>query len=390
MQIRSGHVRGFQAGIVQITLTYFVAFVTLGLVNASLGPTIPALAEQVGVGLNQIGILFAARSFGYLIGTYVTGRQYDHRDGHPLMGASLLLMAAAMFLAPRISLLWLLALMLVLVGLGEGSLDVGGNTLLVWMHGKRVDAYMNGMHFCFGMGAFLAPMAVAWVSLRTGEIAWAYGLIALALLPIALLLLGLPSPRPQAAAPDSRTVPRLDPKLVALVVAFFGLYVGAEVSFGGWIYSYAVDTGMMDAQTAAYVTSGFWAAFTLARLASIPLGGRVSARSLLGFDFLGAFLSLLLLAILPGFAWALWAGALGFGFFIASVFPTMLTYAGQRMPATGKVTGYFFFGSNVGGMILPWLAGQFMEQNAPALIWILLVDMMLALVVLVAIAARRA
>jgi hypothetical protein len=33
------------------------------------------------------------------------------------------------------------------LGMAEGALDVGGNTLLVWVHQEKVGPFMNGLHF---------------------------------------------------------------------------------------------------------------------------------------------------------------------------------------------------------------------------------------------------
>ena len=53
---------------------------------------------------------------------------------------------------------------------------------------------------------------------------------------------------------------------------------------------------------------------------------------------------------------------------MASIFPTMLVLAGERMQVTGAITGWFLAGSGAGGMILPWVIGQaFVEFGAEAL-----------------------
>ena len=51
------------------TAAYFGVMVSLGLANAALGPTLPRLAEQIGVTIGAISILFSARSLGYLCGS---------------------------------------------------------------------------------------------------------------------------------------------------------------------------------------------------------------------------------------------------------------------------------------------------------------------------------
>ena len=75
----------------------------------------------------------------------------------------------------------------------------------------------------------------------------------------------------------------------------FFLFVGAGLSFGGWIYTYAVSLDLATVTTAGYLTSLFWAALTFGRLISIPIAGRVRPRYLLTVDLIGLALSLGLL-----------------------------------------------------------------------------------------------
>jgi len=53
---------------------------------------------------------------------------------------------------------------------------------------------MNGLHFFWGLGAFLAPIVVARATSASGDIAWAYLALALAMLPAAVWLWCLPGP----------------------------------------------------------------------------------------------------------------------------------------------------------------------------------------------------
>ena len=91
---------------------YFGVFFLIGAVVAMLGPTLPELATNVGVGLAQIGILFTARSFGYLVGSFLGGSFYDRWIGHHLMGLLLLAAAGAMAVVPTIGWLPLLAVVI--------------------------------------------------------------------------------------------------------------------------------------------------------------------------------------------------------------------------------------------------------------------------------------
>ena len=174
---------------------YFAAFIAMGMYGASLGPTLPGLAAQTGSGLSQVSILFSARAFGYLAGSVATGRLYDRLSGNRVMAVMLLLMMAGMVAAPAIALLPLLAIVFLFLGVTEAGVDVGGNTLIVWRHGARVGPFMNAMHFCYGVGAFVAPIVVAQAILRSGGITWAYRVLALLMLPAVIWMARTPSPR---------------------------------------------------------------------------------------------------------------------------------------------------------------------------------------------------
>ncbi len=373
----------------QITIAYFAAFITLGMTSASLGPTLDALSIQTFAGLEKISWLFPIRSFGYLLGAVLAGRLYDRLQGHRLMALALVLMAGTMILIPTLPFFAVLMAALLAAGLGEGMLDVGGNTLIVWLHGKRVGPYMNALHFFFGFGALLAPLIVGQVVLRTESITWAYWLIAIATIPALTGVLITRSPVNNTAGSENGKNSAAPPgqALLILLVLFFFFYVAAEISFGGWVYLYAVKAAKTPAATAAYITSGFWGAFTFGRLVGIPLSAKLTPARILQIDLAGALLSLGLILTWPFETWALWAGSLGFGFFIASIFPTMITYAGTRMTVTGRITGYFFFGATIGGMVLPWGIGQFFEKiGPPVMTWSIAGAVFLAIITGISIA----
>jgi fucose permease len=288
------------------------------------------------------------------------------------MATALIVMAVMITLAPLMSLLWLLTAVLLVLGVGEGTLDVGGNTLLVWTHRDRVGPFMNGLHFCFGAGAFLSPILIAQAVLMSGDIAWAYWVLALLMLPTAVWLLRLSSPTAQATSKDEPvgqanhlSTGAHGHLLVALIALFFVLYVGAESSFGGWVFTYAVALELTSETVAAYLTSAFWGSLTLGRLLAIPLVARFGLCSILLGDLVGCLVSVGIILLWPNSLTALWLGTLGLGLSMASLFPVSLSLAERGTTITGQVTGWFLVGASVGGMSLPALIGQLFESVGP-------------------------
>jgi MFS transporter, FHS family, Na+ dependent glucose transporter 1 len=346
------------------TFAYYAAFVILGLAASVTGPTLPGLAQHVRSTIGQISYLFVLRSLGYLIASFLAGRLYDRVKGHPLMILVILVLAATMAAVPVIPSLWLLAAALAFLGMAEGILDVGGNTLLVWVHQDKMGPFMNGLHFFFGLGAFFSPVIVALAVQRTGDIYWAYWALALFMLPSALWLSRLPSPGAITHTQAAPLRPAL-PVLIGLIAVFNFLYVGAEVSFGGWVYTYATALKLGSVASAALLTSAFWGSLTVGRLLSIPIAMRFTPRAVLTVDLLVLLASLALIILFPTSATALWSGTLGVGVGMASIFPTMLAIAERHMTITGFVTSWFFVGSSLGGMTLPWIIGQLFEPAGP-------------------------
>src|SRR5215470_10803507 len=171
---------------------YFVAFIALGLTTASIGPTLPGLAGNTHASLRQISVVFMSRAIGYLLGSVLIGGLYDRLPGNPVLAGAILIVAAMMGAVPAVSLLWLLGPVMLVIGFGEGGLDVGGNTLLLRSRADNVGPYINGLHFFYGVGALLSPVIIARIVLITNSINPAYYAIALLLVPAAAWLLRTP------------------------------------------------------------------------------------------------------------------------------------------------------------------------------------------------------
>lgn len=373
------------------TAAYFASFVAMGISMSSLGPTLTGLAENTHATISAISILFAARSLGSLVGSVWGGRVYDRMNGHRVMALMIVVMAALTALTPAAPVLWLLTGVLFLTGAAQGVLNIGGNALLVWLYGRNVGPFMNGLHFCFGVGTFLAPVIVAQFITLQGGLVWTYLLLAVLILPTAAVAF-LPSPTsPTAAQQQASGSGQIDPLLVTLIALVFGCYSGASLAYGGFVFTYAVDMGLTNETNAAYLTSLFWGMLTVGRLVAIPLAVRFKPQTLLWADFAGALASLLAMLLWPNSLAAVIVTSAGLGFALASIYPTTMSLAGQIMPISGKVTGLFSLGNSAGSMLIPWIVGQFYEWNGPeSMAVILLADMVLALFVLAALKRRTA
>ena len=349
---------------------------------AAEGPTLPKLADHTSSTLDQISLMFLFGSLGYLLGSYFSGRMYDRLPGHRLMSGVLIFLGVVIAVVPVVTSLWLLLVIVLILGLAKGALDVGCNTLLLWVHNEKVGPFMNGLHAFFGIGAFIAPLIFARVISSTGDIYWVYWFFAVVAIPIAAWIWSLPSPASRAVPSHHENSPF--PVLpVLIMVLCFMLYVGSEIGYGAWIYTYAFKLNFGTEVTSAYLTSAFWGFFTLGRLFGVWVSTRAKPLTMLLMDFAGCLLSLGLILLFRNSSLMLWVGTILFGISQASIFPTFLNLAEERMHITGTVTGWFLVGAGLGGMVLPWLIGQAFVRIGPgAMMGMIFINVILNLLML--------
>jgi FHS family Na+ dependent glucose MFS transporter 1 len=346
------------------TLAYYAAFITLGATVSIAGPALPWLAQHTSTRLDQISIIFVITALGYMLGSQLSGRAYDRFPGHRIQALALLVTSLTAALVPVLRSLWFLVGVLFLLGTVQGALDVGCNTLLTWIHGKKVGPFMNGLHFFFGAGSFLAPLIFARVVLSTNDIQWAYWFFSLLALPVAAWLWFLPSPEIRKKE-DLESSGKSFNGMFLLIVFFFVACVGLEIGFGNWIYTYSIRINLANETVAAYLTSAFWGSFTIGRLLGIGISTRLRPQNILVMDLIGCLVAFAILLVWPGSSLALWTGTIVLGLSIASLFATSMAFAEQRLRLTGVLIGWILVGSGVGMMFYPWLIGQLFERIGP-------------------------
>ena len=362
------------------TAGYYTVIILIGFIAAILGPALPGLAESTRTAVGMLGSLFTVRSLGGLLGSSLSGGLYDRLRGHTVLAVTLVGLSISLAVVPLLGSLWMVWIFIFLWGLGESFLDVGVNTQLIWTYKDRVAPYLNGLHFFFGVGALLAPLLYVQSVQITGKFNLAFWLLAAAMLPVALWIFSMQGPAPQREVESEGRAGFTLP--VFIICTMFFLYVGAEVSYGGWIYTYALNLQLADITRAGLLNSAFWGMLTVGRLLAVPAAVLIRPGRLLAGALVGCLISLGILWFWPKSPISLWIGTIGLGFCMAPIFPTLLAVAGRRMTLTGRVTSWFFMASNAGAMFLPWVAGIILQAISPRSIMPLLFLDLLAAVIL--------
>lgn len=349
-------------GITSQTAAYFLCFTLVGVLSATLGPSLLALAERSGSTPAGLSLLFTADSFGSVCGSllagWLLGRFATHLQAVLALVGIIALMPVIPLLTGRAALLpawWAL-------GLCKTFLIVTVNTLLVRERRGTVGPFMNVADFFLGVGSLLMPVAIAQSLRNTGHLAsayWAGAALAVMLLVWLWTLLPGPSVTADRACATEGSGGR-QAWVLPLVAAMLFLYVGAEISFAGWIPTYVADRGLTHATAdASYFTALFWGAITAGRLLWAPLAARYAPERLLAAAFTGcvAVLAVLFGLTSPVLGWVV-AGTVAFGLFMAPVFPSAFTLLEKRVGVSGKASAVCLCTASVGAMFFPWLVGR--------------------------------
>jgi MFS transporter, FHS family, Na+ dependent glucose transporter 1 len=369
------------------TFSYYLLFICLGLDGGITGPAIPALAGQTGVPVQSVGLLFFLGAGGATLGTILSGRLFHRYSGHPIMGLTQIGAGLMLALVPFSPQFWLLCVLYLVKGAFCGVISAGANTLLIWTHGKKASPFVNGLHFCFGFGAFLAPLIAAQVVARQGGYRWALWILA-AFMGLAglraLFLRGRPrldsaaqTTGGEGAGQDQEAAARVRAVLASAALFLF-FYVSAEISFGGWVFTYAVATQLASETAAAYLNSGFWLLFTIGRLVSIPVALRFQPQRVIPVSIAGCLVATALLVAARSSSTLFWAASLGLGFFMAPLWPSGFTLAGRTVRLTARRSSAVLIGDTLGAMVLPSLIGVVISAATPrAMIWLVGASMIL-------------
>ncbi len=300
---------------------YYASFIVLGLSLAAVGPTLPGLAAQSGSTLSIIAAIFTFNSLGYILGALLGGRVFDRLPGRPILVTTMVSIAVLLFAVPALASNGMMMAVWFALGVAFGVLDVGGNILILWLFGVEVGPYLNALHFFFGLGAFLSPILIDRMVVLTGGIQWAYWLLAVLTLPVIVWVARHPSPvRPPERDDDAAGTALPYPWLPILVAGLMFLTVGAELTYGGWIFSYAVALNLGPETMARVLNSLFWGALTIGRLLAIPVAGRLLPRTILFLDLVGMAASIGLILVLSFMAPCALVGDFRFWVFNCLVF----------------------------------------------------------------------
>lgn len=275
-----------------------------------------------------------------------------------------------------------------------GALDTVGNMVIlsIWPRHSSSSKFQM-LHASFGIGTFLAPMLVKHAlesntqdasNNSTSSLA-AFRWTALLVLPSVVMLWKLDASyksllsRHGEADNDEEAEEHLIQSSAlspfaykAVVLAssfFFFLYVGLEIGFGAFIFSYGTSRGLSDVD-GALLTSSYWGLFAVGRVAAIFLSQLLSSLFMTVSHLVAACCAALALLLDAHQHTAstsdLWHYTALFGLFMSSIFPSAFHCIDSYVSLDGRAASAIMVGAAAGEMFLPMLMGHLWDSHGPS------------------------
>ena len=344
----------------------FIAFILIGATDGATGVVLPSIEAQYGIGKQAVSLLFLAITAGYVVAAFASGLLVATlgRRWFLMLGAAAFALGA-LCIGVRPLFVVVLATAMVL-GFGFAIIDAGLNTYITELPHSTTP--LNTLHACYGAGGFLGPIIAS--GLLAARLPWNGVYLLWTACSLALLMgfglvfdagRGGGSTRAASAASGNLLTGAFRHGIVWIAAAFMLVYVGTEVTLGGWSFSFLTEVRHHATLFAGWAVSGYWLGITVGRLTLARLAARIRVpdRRLIAYCLIGAGAGVLCVWVAPTpivAASGLWLT----GFSLGPIYPTTIALLPGLVPArlVASAVGFLAGLGSAGAAFFPWLAGN--------------------------------
>ncbi|HZL75457.1 MAG TPA: MFS transporter [Propionibacteriaceae bacterium] len=325
-------------------------FVVNGTVIGGFGGSLPSLRDKLGLDPTQIAIMLFAAGAAAILSMQIGGRLADAIGAREITLAAVPLLIAGM-ITTGLAQIYLVAIIgSILLGLGNGAMDVAMNAMGVQVEAARQRPIMSFFHAFWSIGNFIGAGAVLLLAtvlgLKGGEVVTPLCISIAALVLVGLGVLVKITPE---AAVVHHTVDGVRTRIpaVAWVLAVMALAFGlAEGTALDWSSIHVTDVAGVDPTTGAVGLIAVSAFMVVIRLLGDPLVTRFGRRAVVRFGGLCAavgYLTVTVVSSLPllVIGWAL--VGFGVGMIAPQVYALSGHIGGGRALAVVVTFGYAAF-----------------------------------------------
>ncbi|MFD6151940.1 MFS transporter [Streptomyces sp. NPDC060243] len=351
----------------------FAVFLLNGFVMGMWVVHIPAVEDRAGIDHALLGWLLLLLGGGAFLGMQAAGPLSDRFGPRRTVPAGLALCAAALVLPGLATNAWTLAGALLVLGFGNGCLDVSMNTHAVQVERGYGRPIMSAFHAVFSVGGVLAALAGS----QTRRLDWSPVAVFAATAAVGVALAAVVAPMllrpeagetgaagesgeaaartgaasPQKAAPRTRT-----PGRIWLLAALALMLMLSEGVANDWSTLHLKDVLDAPESTAAFAYGAFATAMTAGRFLTDRVAARLGSFAVLRYGAALAAVGMTLAALSPS-VWAALVGWTVFGAGLSGCIPQLFSAAGHADPAgagvnVSRVAGLGYLGMLAGPAVI--------------------------------------
>jgi MFS family permease len=324
---------------------------------------IPSIEHSTGITHSMLGLLLLVLGCAAFLAMQVAGPLVDRLGQRRLVPASGVLLGIALAGPGLATNWWTLGLALILIGVGNGSIDVGMNAQAVVVERAYGRPIMAAFHAMWSIGGAIAALVGA-ATLRAG-VPTELTLVLAGVICIVISLIArqfLLEPEVAKATDDKPAEERSKPP-AKLVWALGGLAFGLMLSEGvanDWAALQFKDILGTSVSMAAYAYGAFAVAMTVGRFLTDRVAAIVGPAAIVRWGAAMAAVGLTVVIVVPSVPIAL-AGWAVFGLGLAGGVPQLFTAAGNLDPASAgalmaRVVGLGYVGLLAGPALIGGLA----------------------------------
>ena len=346
----------------RLYVLFLAGFAVFGILFTIIGAALPQIIRTFHWSYALTGVVLAASAIGYFLSTFFCGFLVQRLPPRRVLVSGLLLIAVCMLFFMRWSSPWLNFVLNLMVGLGQGTIEVVTNLEVIHMERKGQSRLMNLLHAAFSVGAIVGPAAVG-ILMGAGLRGTIVFLAAAGPLVLMALLFGttrFPRITQEDEHGQKQGLRLLRNPILLLLTLFLLLYVGAELGVSTWVSEYFVKVLSTTASTGAYSVSLFWMGIFVGRLGvSVLYRGTRQEYLVLGLSVLSA--AALGFVLLVSSMAAVAVGVFLTGLGLSALYPLAMNLVGRYFKS-GVAVGTAATGGGLGSFTFPFMMAVVSES----------------------------
>ncbi|MBR1477456.1 MAG: MFS transporter [Lachnospiraceae bacterium] len=349
----------------QFILSYAV-FMLNGMLALSIGSLLPFIRDSRGLDYAFCGLIVSLHSVGNLVSSFTAGAlpMLLGRKKSILIFECFFPLSYLIILFSKSNLL--IAFAFFATGLARGAASNYCNLKINGIATGKAWA-LNGLHAMFAIGAFLFPIINMLITKDNGE-RWVYACGLMLIIGCITWILYMLVPET-----DDAPIKKKADSSKGMVFGFFKepifylcittlfFYLCAEQGVIGWMITYFKDTELLDPNVSQITASVLWVMILCGRLTTAYLSTRHKKENLLPAMGIGIVIFFIVL-ILSRSTVPIMIGIMGFGFSMAGIYATTVSFAGELIKKYSLAWSFILTTASFGSIIMPSIIGYIAEH----------------------------